>query len=338
MKNVDQQYQELLLDILENGCRRNSRSGEVISVFDRNIKINMSDGFPLLTTKKMFFKGSFHEMLWMLKGETNIKYLISNNVHIWDDDAYRFYCELMNKHNSIPSIDRYTFFDKDVFLSHCLKQTKIRILDNNQLYTFGDLGPVYGSQWRNFNNDGIDQIENIITSLRTNPDDRRLICTAWNPSQLHNMALPPCHYNFQLYTRPLREDERKQIMVNRNITDLATVPTHELSLKWIQRSCDFFLGVPFNISGYALLLSIIAHCVNMTTGTLTGSFGDCHIYANHIDAVKEQLRRDPCLYKLPSLKINTASQDINNIQFDDLEIINYESYPKISAPLSVGLI
>lgn len=339
MKNVDEQYLDLLSDILQNGQPRHTRSGNVISVFDRSIKIDMKQGFPLLTTKKMFTKGSFHEILWMLKGDVNIKYLIEHNVHIWDGDAYRHYKELIKKHNSyLSSINRdaecLIIDDNATFLVKCMEDVEL-VLYPNKHYKYGDLGPVYGLQWRNFGNSGVDQIENIISTLRTNPEDRRLLCVAWNPADLTEMALPPCHYSFQLYTRLLSQEER-DALGETHPYKINELPKYELSLKWTQRSCDFFLGVPFNISGYALLLSLIAHCVNMTVGTLSGSFGDCHIYEQHIQAVHTQLERDPNKYHLPTLKILTPSTDINDIKYEDLLIDDYKSYPKISAELSVG--
>lgn len=339
MNSVDEQYLSLINDILNTGIKRATRSGDVISVFDRSIKIDMRQGFPLLTTKKMFTKGSFYEILWMLKGDVNIKFLVDNGVHIWDGDAYRFYQELISKHNTFlkttnKSDSQLLVDDKETFISKCQDGVEL-IINGGVHYRYGDLGPVYGAQWRNFGGSGVDQIANIISTLKTNPDDRRLLCVAWNPSDLKKMALPPCHYSFQLYARPLSEDERSRLISEQGYS-INNAPKHELSLKWTQRSCDFFLGVPFNISGYALLLSLIAHCVNMTVGTLSGSFGDCHIYAQHIDAVKTQLERDPNKYKLPILRINPEKTDINDITYDDLKIEGYESYPKISAVLSVG--
>lgn len=346
MDSVDKQYLDLLQYILEKGTYKNTRAGYVKSVFDLNIKIDMKDGFPLLTTKKTFIRGSIHEMLWMLKGDTNIKYLVDNNVHIWDDDAYRVYLEKctatekMTKEEFLEAVKEgrtYAFRDKE----------KEHIL---HYYKAGDLGPIYGHQWRKQGKKQIDQIQNIIDTLKTNPDDRRMICMAWNTNDFDEMGLPPCHYGFQVYTRELTPIERLEWLwehsngeydewkspTNSTLDDLG-VPTRELSLKWTQRSCDFFLGVPLNISGYALILSMLAQCVNMSVGTLSGSFGDCHIYEEHFDAVKEQLKRDPFKYKLPKLVLNPNVKNIDEFTFDDFKIENYKSYPPIKAPLCVGL-
>ena len=355
MNNVDKQYLDLLHDILENGVYKNTRSGGVISVFDRNIKINMKDGFPMLTTKKIFIRGSIHEMLWMLNGDTNIRYLLQNNVHIWDDDAYRWYQQRVIKNNEVAkliSIGEKNVLPKSDFLEKVLNYEHLILFNSDgkeESYTFGDLGPVYGRQWRGFGAKNIDQIEKIIELLKTNPDDRRLLCMAWNPNDLDDMALPPCHYGFQLYSRPLSNSERldwlcehsngeydEWKLASSDKLDELNVPKRELSLKWSQRSCDFFLGIPLNITGYGLILSMIAQCVNMTVGTLSGSFGDCHIYEAHIDAVKEQLSRNPYKYNLPKLMLNKDITNIFDFKIDDIKIEGYESYPKITAPLCVG--
>lgn len=389
MENVNVQYLNLLKDILDNGTYKKTRSGNVYSVFDRNIKIDMKQGFPLINTKKLFIRGSIHEMLWMLSGDTNIRYLVENNVHIWDDDAYRFYKTLIVADTKLKTLNNPTtdkdfncnlLYDKCTFIENVKKQKKISyiskitiktkngdiktysIIDINNfdideilhemdvmisyeshIYVFGDLGPVYGKQWRDYGSNHIDQIKYLIDLLKNNPDDRRLLCNAWNPSDMVYMALPPCHYAFQLYTRELTFDERVDLLTQKNpslttfnMEMLDNIPKRELSLKWYQRSCDFFLGVPLNISGYALILSLLAHCTNMAVGTLSGSFGDCHIYEQHLNAVREQLNNDPLKYKLPILKLNTEKDNIFDFNINDIVIENYESYPKISAPLCVG--
>lgn len=368
MENVNVQYLNLLNYILQNGTYKTTRSGNVYSVFDLNMKIDMKQGFPLINTKKLFIRGSIHEILWMLSGSTNIKYLLENNVHIWDDDAYRWYCHLVEKNNefidkngiitAVSSLDNvevsYNKIEKcskEVFLNCCLSGFKFKYISTTDisgefhigLYNYGDLGPVYGKQWRSYGREGIDQIKYLIDLLKNNPDDRRLLCNAWNPSDLENMALPPCHYAFQLYTRELTFAERVELLIQKkpnlttfNMEMLDSIPKRELSLKWYQRSCDFFLGVPLNISGYALILSLLAHCANMTVGTLSGSFGDCHIYEAHVDAVKKQLLNDPLKYDLPKLKLNQSKDNIFDFTIDDIIIEDYQSYPKISAPLCVG--
>ena len=384
----------------------------------------MSEGFPMLTTKKLFIRGSIHEILWMLSGDTNIKYLVDNNVHIWDGDAYRHYLELVNKHNELCDKrdeisklgdieyfyerldDRHTdlncggtiiiqegidvSFDDDDENDYSIEveeQTESLMAFGNRLekitpiskdeflikvqnedyftifieswdemdsltisdYKYGELGPVYGQQWRNFGGFGIDQIQNLIDTLKTNPDDRRLMCMAWNPADMKDMALPPCHYGFQLYTRELTREERLDWLCKQSDgeydewktashekLDDFNVPKRELSLKWMQRSVDLFLGLPLNISGYSLLLHMFAHVCNMTVGTLSGTLGDCHIYEAHIDAVKEQLENDPTKYDLPQLRLNGDVKDIFDFTIDDIKIVNYNSYQKISAPLCVG--
>lgn len=369
MENVNVQYLNLLNDILENGTYKKTRSGNVYSVFDRNIKIDMKQGFPLINTKKLFIRGSIHEMLWMLSGDTNIRYLVENNVHIWDDDAYRWYCHLIDENNKVVDMHgvihsvsdnniEYSYgklekCSKDVFINRCLSGFKFKYLslnnENNEfsisIYEYGNLGPVYGKQWRDYGSNHVDQIKYLIDLLKNNPDDRRLLCNAWNPSDMNDMALPPCHYAFQLYTRELSFEERAEMLMKQNpfievvsleALDKFGIPKRELSLKWYQRSCDFFLGVPLNISGYALILSLLAHCANMSVGTLSGSFGDCHIYESHLNAVKEQLTRDPLKYELPTLKLNDKKNDIFDFNINDIVIENYQSYPKISAPLCVG--
>lgn len=411
MNNVDKQYLDLLRDILENGTIKQTRAGKVKSVFGRQMRFSLKDGLPLLTTKKVFTRGIIHELLWFLRGETNMKYLFDNNVHIWDDDAYRYYLELLKKHNDICDIrdslndeelavyfpfDKYEDFDgltSDI-LSYALSLEKLNAIDKETFlenvkdgkkipiftyveeysdgtssleitpYCFGDLGKIYGHQWRNQGLTHIDQIKNIIDTLKTNPDDRRMICMAWNASDFDEMGLPPCHYGFQVYTRELTEEERWDVfrekflkpedeegyfnlMTTRDTQyakgslipylDRKGVPTRELSLMWMQRSVDSFLGLPFNIASYSILLSILAQCVNMEVGDVVCSLGDCHLYENHFNAAKEQLERDSQKYELPKILLTPNLLDIDEFKFDDIKIINYESYPAIKAPLSVGL-
>ena len=400
MNNVDKQYLELLQDILNNGTYKKTRAGYVKSVFGRMLKFNLKEGFPILTTKKVFTKGIIHELLWFLKGETNIKYLVNNNVHIWDDDAYRHYLDKVKEHNNLV-LERdslkdaetyynyiYEHFDekhtdlleeidyfgnslkeivplsKEEFLNCIINEEYISLLrkyngeysiiDGKYFiiddYRYGDLGLVYGAQWRKQGKKHIDQIKNIIEMLKTNPDDRRMICMAWNANDFDKMALPPCHYGFQVYTRELTLAERLEWLwehsngeydewktpAKSSLDDLG-VPTRELSLMWQQRSVDTFLGLGFNITSYSLLLCMLAQCVNMAVGEVTCSLGDCHIYEAHFDAVKEQLIRDPFKYKLPKLVLNKEVNDIDKFTFDDIKIEEYESYPTIKAPLCVGL-
>ena len=358
--NFDSDYCHLLEDILNNGFSKNTRAGEVISVFGRQIRINMRDGkFPLLTTKKMFYKGIIHELLWFISGNTNIKYLLDNNVHIWDDDAYRYYLEQSKYQKEL--------FNKDDFLNYV--QDNGEFLLNTQdkpdilkYYKAGDLGPVYGHQWRKQGSKKIDQLQNAITMLKSNPDDRRIIVNAWNAEDIPDMALPPCHIMFQFYTRPLSLKERcnlipaytneliwqhenidfdnlteNKIEEIQNSLSLFNIPERELSLMWTQRSVDAFLGLPFNCSSYALLLAMVAQCVNMTTGDVIGSLGDTHIYKQHLPAVKEQLSNDCYKYNLPVLRLNPQIKNIDDFKYQDIEILNYNSFNTIKAPLLTGL-
>lgn len=272
------QYLDLLKDIRDNGPSKGDRTGTgTRSVFGRQLRFDLSQGFPLLTTKKVFLKGIIHELLWLLSGDTNIKYLKDNGVNIWNEWA-----------------------------------------DER-----GDLGPVYGAQWRNWNGEGIDQIAIAINELKTNPNNRRIIVSAWNPSVLPDTkksfaenvangkaALPPCHAWFQFY-----------------------VSEGKLSCQLYQRSADVFLGVPFNIASYALLTMMVAQVCDLEIGDFVHTFGDVHIYNNHIDQVNEQLARQP--KKLPIMKINPAVKDIFAFKYEDFELVGYDPYPAIKAAVSV---
>ena len=346
MNNVDKQYLDLLQDILDNGTYKKTRAGYVKSVFGRMLKFNLKEGFPILTTKKVFTKGIIHELLFFLKGDTNIKYLVDNNVHIWDDDAYRHYLDICNV--EIP-------LSKEEFIEAVKEEKTFAFIDKERkdilhYYKAGDLGKVYGHQWRNQGEKHIDQIKNIIEMLKTNPDDRRMICMAWNANDFDEMALPPCHYGFQVYTRELTPTERLEWLwehsngeydewkspTKTSLDDLG-VPTRELCLMWMQRSVDYGLGWCFNLVSYSILLCMIAQCVNMTVGEVCCSLGDVHIYENHLEGLKEQFTRDPFKYKLPKLELNPNIKDIDKFTYDDIKLIDYESYPSIKLPLSVGL-
>jgi len=344
--NIELQYLELLKDILENGCSKGDRTGTgTISVFGRQIRHKMSEGFPLLTTKKMYFKGVITELLWFLRGDTNIKYLLDNDCHIWDGDAWANYSKkvIANNLQLIPATDLPK--TKEQFIE------KIKT-DQDFANTWGELGKVYGHGWRNWN-DSIDQIANLIKDLKTNPDSRRLMVSAWNPSDLPNQVLPPCHYGFQVYTRELSLPERMELwekLPNKDVMDFPIgqltdeqyhkvltdigVPERSISLMWSQRSIDSLLGLPFNIASYATLLEILAKEVNMVPDELIGNLGDCHIYSNHIEQVKEQISRTP--YKLPTLKFEVTNllENLMDWKPSDFSILNYESHPAIKAPLS----
>lgn len=322
MNNVDKQYLDLLKDILDNGIEKETRAGKVKSVFGRMMHFNLKEGLPILTTKKMYAKGIIHELLWFLKGDTNIKYLVDNNVHIWDDDAYRYYCELIKKNNDKEKIysaikpNIVEFLSKEEFLQNVKNNVEILLSYGN--YTFGDLGPVYGKQWRSFGVTETDQIQNIINTLKTNPDDRRMLCVTFNPDVVNKVALPPCHTMIQFYTKPLANGKR------------------ELSCMWSQRSVDAPLGLGFNVLSYSLLTHMIAQVCDMEIGEVICSLGDCHIYLNQLDGVKEQLTRNPHKFDLPFLELNPMIKNIDDFKYKDFKIINYQSYDKIQMPLSVG--
>ena len=328
---LDRQYKELLETIINFGVEKTDRTGTgTKSVFGYTIRHNMQKGFPLLTTKKMAWKQIVSELLWFLRGDTNIAFLHKHNNHIWDGD-----------YQKSGRID-------------------------------GELGPIYGKQWRDWGGkddvkvsderdedgylkfekhhiNGIDQIANLINELKTNPDSRRLIVNAWNVGELEKMTLPPCHYGFQIWTRELSYSERYKLWFRNNyetgmeyndkiVPDFNNsyfepTPTRAISLMWNQRSVDTFLGLPFNIASYGLLLEILAKEVGMVADELIGSLGDTHLYLNHIEQAKEQMSRAP--YHLPNLKIlNSIIDDIAHYEVDDFEIKNYQYHPTIKAPLS----
>ena len=312
MNNLDKQYQALLQDILDNGVQKEDRTGTgTLSVFGRQIRHKMSEGFPLLTTKKMYFKGVVTELLWFLRGDTNIKYLVDNDCHIWDGDAYKNYEKAYKKDNSIglsllvARVDGKTTYRKPT------KEQFIAMIEADPEFAkkWGELGPIYGKMWRDWDADTgekIDQIQNLINDLKKNPDSRRLMVNAWNCTYIPHMVLPPCHYGFQVYTRELSSQERMDVYNKSNwnkdifpsdvsgwnrLLDTYNIPTRAISLMWNQRSVDTFLGLPFNIASYGLLLEIIAKEVNMVPDELIGNLGDTHLYLNHIEQAKEQIGR-----------------------------------------------
>ena len=339
MNKLDLDYQALLQDILDNGHQKGDRTGTgTISVFGRQIRHNMKDGFPLLTTKKMYFKGIVTELLWFLRGDTNIKFLVDNNCHIWNGDAWKNYQNKASKED----------FLKDGVLRYEEFINKIKT-DDEFAKKWGELGRIYGKQWRDWEtrrlvtredvvgepqslpeyfevNEPVDQIANLIHDLKTNPDSRRLMVNAWNVGELDQMTLPPCHYGFQVYTRELSDneivhyyykhikpeqkykydkdtdsyfcyDEESNIWFQHSGSDILfgmrpECPKRAISLMWNQRSVDTFLGLPFNIASYGLLLEIIAKAVNMVPDELIGNLGDVHLYSNHIEQAKEQIGRE----------------------------------------------
>tara|TARA_B110000908_G_scaffold54758_1_gene66727 strand:- start:81 stop:1007 length:927 start_codon:yes stop_codon:yes gene_type:complete len=307
MNKLDEQYRGILAELLYNGKEKGDRTGTgTLSKFGMQIRHNMKDGFPLLTTKKIAVKTMMTELKWFLKGDTNIKYLVDNNCNIWNGDAYKNFLK-----KSVPHDHQET---KEEFIN------KIKT-DNEFAKRWGELGPIYGKQWRSWTeyyvekfNGGnpmivertSDQIQNLINELKTNPNSRRLMVSAWNVGELEDMTLPPCHYGFQCY-----------------------VVDGKLSLMWSQRSVDTFLGLPFNIASYGMLLMLLCEETGYEPGDLIGNLGDTHLYNNHIEQAKEQVSRDG--FELPTIEIHMS--DILNGEFD-YEIKGYEFHPSIKAPLS----
>ena len=422
---LDKQYTDLLQDILDNGTSKSDRTGTgTLSVFGRQIRHRMSAGFPLLTTKKMAFKTIVTELLWFLRGDTSIKYLVDNGCNIWNGDAYKNWCkqfevdpnnfngeEVAKGHNDqcwgYPILDHVKPTSKEYkrgqinaylegkaerpffYLTQEEFINKIKT-DDEFAKKWGELGPVYGKQWRSwgrknvvnydlenvkssdkvkvmdlirdggdyskydvkvtYQNNSIDQIQNLINDLKTNPDSRRLLVSAWAVHDLSNMVLPPCHYGFQVYTRELSLEERFNLYhqnerihfeeCTMDMLDEYNIPKRAISLMWNQRSVDTFLGLPFNIASYGLLLEIIAKEVNMVPEDLIGNLGDVHLYSNHIEQAKEQIGREP--FELPKLKMNPIFlANLEHKSFDEaingqvnFELENYQSHPTIKAPLS----
>jgi thymidylate synthase len=405
MNKLDKDYQALLQDILDNGVEKKDRTGTgTLSVFGRQIRHKMSDGFPLLTSKKMYFKGIITELLWFLQGRTDLRYLLENDCHIWTGDAYKVYDKDFDREHppfSAPYPKRLT-----------QKEFEEKIMTDDEFNRmYGNLGPIYGKQWRSwgkknvvnydlenvkssdkvkvmdlirndgdyskfnvkvtYQNNSIDQIANLINDLKTNSDSRRMMVNAWNVGELDSMVLPPCHYGFQVYTRELSLDERKKIFDDRGYVcdvwpfngnwhgeyDGYGIPQRAISLMYNTRSQDLPLGTPFNIASYGLLLTILGKMVNMVPDELIANMGDCHIYLNQVDGVKEQLTREP--YELPQLNINTewwptesgecgignidaqavlnGFSDLNfckSLLEEDIQLYKYQSHPTIKFPLS----
>ena len=340
MNNIEHDYLKLLNDIMVNGVEKSDRTGTgTRSIFGRQIRHDMSLGFPLLTTKKMAWKSIVTELLWFLRGDTNIKYLVDNGCHVWDGDAYKNFVTQVRKQHP----KHYEPMPMDHFL--------FRIKSDDEFAKkWGELGSIYGAQWRHWGEYELDQIAILIDDLKKNPDSRRLMVTAWNPDDLPNMVLPPCHYGFQVYTRELTWEEQVQwVMKNTDVEwenlyiveEIAkdTTPKRAISLMWNQRSVDTPLGLPFNIASYALLLELLAMETNMVADELIGNLGDCHIYLNQIDGVKEQLTRIPMV--LGKLVINNEFWNPDcgvfeqqDIRPTDFYIEGYESHPTIKFPLS----
>ena len=346
MNNLDKQYQDLLQTILDYGVEKKDRTGTgTKSIFGYTIRHNMKDGFPVLTTKKMAWKTMVTELLWFLRGDTNIKFLVDNGCNIWTGDAYKNYSDQVQAWE--PHLDEKMFVDR-------IKT------DDEFAEKWGDLGPVYGKQWRKWGSGvledkhglgNIDQIQNLINDLKTNPDSRRLMVNAWNVGELDQMVLPPCHYGFQVYTRELSIKERLNLVsktykvfdpfdfnevTHEEINKLYPVPNRAISLMWNQRSVDTFLGLPFNIASYGLLLTILAKEVNMVPDQLIGNLGDTHLYLNHIEQAKEQIGREP--FELPRLNqfptYEGSRPSIESYVVGDFTLKDYQSHPSIKALLS----
>lgn len=285
-------YLKLVEDVLNHGLDKKDRTGTgTRSLFGYQMRFPLSEGFPLVTTKKIYYKAIVHELLWFIKGETNIKYLVDNQVNIWNDWPFETY-----KKSADYQGETIKEFAEKIKISDAFAKKH------------GDLGPVYGAQWRNFN--GVDQLAYIIDLIQNKPESRRMILSAWNPAEISDMALPPCHTLIQFY-------------VNNN----------QLSLQLYQRSGDIFLGIPFNIASYALLLSMVAQVTNYEVGDFVHTIGDAHIYHNHFDQVKLQLTREP--KALPKLVLNPEINHIEDFTFDDIDIKNYDPHPRIQGKVAV---
>jgi thymidylate synthase len=328
---IDERYQELLETILDFGIEKKDRTGiGTKSIFGYTIRHDMTQGFPLLTTKKMAYKSMITELKWFLRGDTNIKYLVDNGCNIWNGDAYKQY------HQAFPKTE---MLSEEQFIN--LIKT-----DNKFAATWGELGPIYGKQWREWESDKgdayKDQIKDLLSDIKTNPDSRRLMVSAWNAGELHKMTLPPCHYGFQIYTTKLTLTERQEEFCHNLSKDISyakklehadlnksNVPQRKISLAWNQRSVDVFLGLPFNIASYALLLQLIGKEVNMIPDQLIGNLGDTHLYLNHLEQAKEQISREPAL--LPEMQVRDV--DILNGEFE-YSLFGYFPHDKIKAPLN----
>ena len=358
MNKLDKQYQQLLHNILDYGVEKKDRTGTgTKSIFGYTVRHRMADGFPMLTTKKMHWNSIVTELLWFLKGDTNIKYLVDNGCNIWNGDAHKAYIKYFSNDELEPTKEA-----RDKFIESIKT-------DDEFAKKWGELGPIYGAQWRKWgglqdltdddNPIYLDQIQNLINELKTNPDSRRLMVSAWNVGELDQMVLPPCHYSFQVYTRELTLEERVNFFNLKMKTEgirsqIATVgvdenhwntslenseyniPKRAISLMWNQRSVDTFLGLPFNIASYALLLEILAKEVNMIPDELIGNLGDVHLYLNHIYQAKEQISREPMELTKLLFKDHLDKFDsiIDILRPTDFILDNYQSHPTIKAPLS----
>jgi thymidylate synthase len=376
MNKVDTEYFRIVNDILTNGRLKKNRTGvDTIGIFGAQAKYNVDlNAFPLLTTKKVHWPAIVHELLWFISGDTNIKYLVDNNVRIWNEWAYKkysdwwenrakFYTSPENMERDIPAVQENKLTQEEFV-------EKIKF-DESFANRWGELGEgTYGGMWRNFparicpigynkqdekgsfmevrgwSAETVDQLQKVIDKLKTNPDDRRMIVSAWHPYWVDHCALPPCHCLFHFHTEELTYDERFQLYRDNGgdliaepestmveLFDVSNTPTRRLNCLLYQRSNDFFLGVPFNIASYSLLTAMIAHVSNMVPGTFTHSHGDAHIYVNHLDQIKLQMSREP--KALPSLWLNPEVKDLFNFKYDDIKLLNYDPHPTIKAEVAV---
>ena len=299
------QYLDLVRHIRDHGTIKEDRTGTgTVSIFGYQMRFNLADGFPLVTTKRVHLKSILHELLWFIKGDTNIKYLVQNGVGIWNDWPYQNW---LRETGQAQNLKMYSS-EWRLVMKEFIERIKS---DDTFARQYGDLGPVYGKQWRNFG--GVDQLANLINDIKTNPDSRRLIVSAWNPQDIPVMiksGLPPCHSLFQFY-----------------------VVEGRLSCQLYQRSADVFLGVPFNIASYAILTIMIAQVTGLRPGDFIHTFGDAHLYLNHLEQVDEQLSRAE--FDLPELKVNPSVTSLFDFVFEDFELQNYMSHEPISAPVAV---
>lgn len=328
--NLEQDYLQLLEDIVKYGVSKDDRTGTgTKSLFGRQLRHNMSNGFPLLTTKKMAWRAVVTELLWFLRGDTNIRYLKENNCNIWDGDCWKAYQKRLlfyNEQGYLQMFDKNKTENKEEFFARLLKDE-----DFNSM--FGDFGPIYGRQYRDWGSRGIDQIQWLIDLIKKDPDSRRLLVNVWNIGDLHKMVLPPCHYSYQVYTRLLTQEEIAALPTSEN------PPQRAISLMFNMRSSDAPLGLPFNLASYGLLLEIFGRMVNMVPDELIATLGDVHVYNNQVDGVYVQISRTP--YQFPKLVMDTTL-DFNGSLDDFLatatpksfNIEGYESHPTVKYPLS----